>query len=253
MTNPRGTIQGTTQQGTTQRNTQPGEGTPGKSDPERAPDTDKLCHGLCKHWQKALLCIDLQYLNCAENYGVFDDHHRWGISDESKTYYLDRVNRIVLPNVQALQQAFRDKGFEVIHIRIQSLTRDGRDRSLEHKNLGLHAPPGSKQAEFLPQVAPRGDEIVINKTASGVFNATNLEYILRNLCVSEVYVAGVYTNECISTAVRGASDLGFLVYLVTDGTAALTEALHDATVVTTRDRYANVVDTRQVLAELNGA
>lgn len=215
-----------------------------------ATDQDKSCQGLCQHWQKALLCIDLQYLNCADKYGVFEDHRRWGISDEARDYYLDRVNNVVVPNVKALQQHFRESGYEVIHIRIQSLTRDGRDRSLEHKHLGLHAPPGSKQAEFLPQVAPQGDEIVINKTASGVFNATNLEYILRNLCVSEVYVVGVYTNECISTAVRGASDLGFLVYLVADGTAALTETLHDATVVTTRNRYANVMDTRELLDQL---
>ena len=59
-----------------------------------------------------------------------------------------------------------------------------RDRSLEHKRLGLFAPPGSKLAEFIPAVAPQGDEIVIEKTASGVFISTNIEYILRNLCVS---------------------------------------------------------------------
>jgi nicotinamidase-related amidase len=73
---------------------------------------------------------------------------------------------------------FRSYGLEVIHTRIQSLTQDGRDRSPGHKRLGLQAAPGSKESEYLPQVAPVGDEIVMNKTASGVFVSTNMEYVL---------------------------------------------------------------------------
>lgn len=99
-------------------------------------------------------------------------------------------------------------------------------------------------------MAPHGDEIVINKTASGVFVSTHLEYILRNLCVSEIFVVGVYTNECISSAVRSAGDLGFFVHLVADATAAITEDLHDATLVTVRDRYARVMDTAEVLTQI---
>src|SRR5690606_9963504 len=138
---------------------------------------------------------------CAEGFGVFENHRQSGVPEQAIQAYLERVNETVVPNVRKLQDAFRQHQQEVIHIHIQSLTQDGRDRSLEHKNLGLHAPPGSKLAEFLPEVAPQGDEIVLEKTASGVFISTNLEYVLRNLCVSEIHVVGVYTNECISSAV----------------------------------------------------
>jgi nicotinamidase-related amidase len=206
--------------------------------------------GLCESWQKALLCIDLQYLNCADNFGVFENHRRSGVSEGAIQYYLSRVNETVVPNVRDLQQYFRKHQYEVIHIRIQSLTTDGRDRSAEHKRLGLHAAPGSRLAEFLPDVAPDNNEIIINKTASGVFVSTNLEYLLRNLCVSQVYVVGVYTNECISSAIRSASDLGFQVYVVSDATAALTHDLHEATLLTTQDRYAKVQTTTEVKNDL---
>ena len=135
-------------------------------------------------------------------------------------------------------------------MRIQSLTHDGRDRSVGHQRLGLHASPGSKEAEFLPEVKPKGDEIVINKTASGVFNSTNLEYILRNMQIDSLYVCGVYTNECVSTTVRDACDRGFHTTLINDACATVTPELHNATISTVRDRYSRVLTADQVIKEV---
>ena len=175
---------------------------------------------------------------------------RSGVPAAAQEYYFKRLHHIVLPNVRRLQDAFRDLNLEVIHTRIQSLTKDGRDRSVGHRRLGLHAAPGSKEAEFLPEVAPKGDEIIINKTASGVFNATNLEYILRNLNITGLFVTGVYTNECVSTAIRDACDLGFYVTLIEDGCATVTEELQNATIRTVKDRYARVLSTQEAIKEI---
>lgn len=198
----------------------------------------------------ALLCIDLQYLDGARGHGVFADPAESSVLTAAAEYYFDRLERLVLPNVRRLQDTFRAKGLEVIHTRIQSLTRDGRDRGPGHKRLGLHAAPGSKEAEFLPEIAPQGDEIVINKTASGVFNATNLEYVLRNLEITGLFVVGVYSNECVSTAIRDACDLGFFVTLIEDGCATVTPELHAATLTTMKDRYARVLSTDEAVREL---
>lgn len=198
----------------------------------------------------ALLCIDLQYLDAAPGYGVFADAEKSGVPVEAQEYYFNRLDKLVLPNVRALQDAFRDNKLEVIHTRIQSMTQDGRDRGPGHKRLNLHAAPGSKEAEFLEQVAPLGDEIVINKTASGVFNATNIEYLLRNLKITGLFIVGVYSNECVSTAIRDACDLGFHVTLISDATATVTPELQNATITTMTDRYARVLSTEEALQEL---
>ncbi len=200
----------------------------------------------------AMLCIDMQYLDAAPGYGVFADAASSGLPVESQTYYFERLESLVLPNVHRLQDCFRANRLEVIHTRIQSLTLDGRDRGPAHKRLGLHAAPGSKEAEILPEVMPLGDEIVINKTASGVFNSTNLEYILRNLGITGLFITGVYSNECVSTAVRDACDLGFYVTLISDAIATVTPVLENATITTMKDRYARVMTTDEAITEIQG-
>ncbi|MBA2491521.1 MAG: cysteine hydrolase [Gammaproteobacteria bacterium] len=198
----------------------------------------------------ALLVIDLQYLDAAPGYGVFADGQPPSLTPAAQEYYFSRLKKLALPNVRRLQDAFRRHGLEVIHTRIQSLTRDGRDRGFGHKRLGLHAAPDSKEAEFIPEVAPQGDEIVINKTASGVFNSTNLEYVLRNLNIASLFVAGVYTNECVSTAIRDACDLGFYTTLVEDCCATVTPELQQATITTMKDRFARVLSTDEAIKEI---
>lgn len=199
----------------------------------------------------ALLVIDLQYLDAAPGFGVFADAEQSGVPPEAQEYYFARLHHIVLPNVNRLQRAFREHGLEVIHTRIQSMTQDGRERGPGHQRLGLHAPPGSKEAEFLPEVAPKGDEIIINKTASGVFNATNIEYILRNLKIDGLFVCGVYTNECVSTTVRDACDRGFATTLINDACATVTPELHNATLRTLKDRYCRVLHADDAIKELH--
>lgn len=215
-------------------------------------DSAEVRKALAQH-KVALLVIDIQYLDAAAGFGVFADVAQSGVPLEAQEYYFKRLHHVVLPNVRRLQDAFRDLNLEVIHTRIQSLTNDGRDRSVGHQKLGLHAPPGSIEAEFLPEVAPKGDEIVINKTASGVFNATNIEYILRNLHIDSLYICGVYTNECVSTTVRDACDRGFHTTLVNDACATVTPELHNATISTLRDRYARVLTADEVAKEVRNA
>jgi len=198
----------------------------------------------------AFLVIDVQYLDAAPGHGVFADDAANNIPAEAQEYYFKRLDHIVLPNISRLQRHFRSHNMEVIHTRIQSLTRDGRERSRGHKTLGIHAAPGSKEAEFLPEVAPVGDELVINKTASGVFNATNIEYLLRNMGISGLFIAGVYTNECVSTTVRDACDRGFYTTLIDDCCATVTPDLHEATITTLKDRYCRVLSTDQAIREI---
>ena len=203
-----------------------------------------------KSRKTALLCIDIQYLDAADGYGVFADTRTSGIPKTGRRYYFTSLREWVLPNVARLQKSFRERDLEVIHCRIQALTKDGRDRSAGHKRLNLLAAPGSKEAEFLEEVAPVDDEIIINKTASGVFSSTNLHYVLTNLGIKSLCVVGVYTNECVETTVRDACDLGYHVTLVEDACTTQTADLHEASIKTLRDRYCRIIDTDHVIDDL---
>lgn len=198
----------------------------------------------------ALLCVDLQYLDASPDHGVFANDAISDVPKEAHDYYFRTLQETVLPNVSRLQQVFRDHQLEVIHIRIQSRTQDGRDRSAAHKRLGLHAAPGSKEAEILPEVAPAGDEMIFNKTSSGVFASTNLYYVLKNLDIDKIYIAGVYTDECVSTTARDAADYGFMVTLISDGCTTVTEERHIFTLSTLKDRYTRLLTTDQTIREI---
>ncbi len=199
----------------------------------------------------ALLVIDMQYLDAAEGHGVFADAATSGVRPEEAEYYFRQLREKVIPNIVRLQKIFRSHRMEVIHTRIQSLTRDGRDRSAGHKRLGLLAAPGSKEAEFLPEIAPVGDELVVNKTSSGVFPTTNLYYVLKNMGINALFVVGVYTNECVSSTVRAGCDLGFHITLIEDCCTTVTPELQDSSIATLRDRYCRVIDTDRAVEEID--
>jgi len=213
---------------------------------ESLTESPKIQETILSH-NVALLCVDMQHFDAAEGYGVLKDADR-----ESVEYYFDRLKRVVIPNIEKLQGIFRQYKLEVLHTRIQSLTQDGRDRSAGHKRLGIHAPPDSKSAEFLKEVAPIDDEIVFNKTSSGVFTSTNIDYVLRNLGIESLFLCGVHTNECVSTAVRNACDEGYYVTLVADACAAVTPEQHFSALQAIRDRYARIQSTEEAIAEITG-
>lgn len=195
----------------------------------------------------ALLVVDVQYGDAHPDYGVvraLRERH-----PGSTDYYEARL-RTAVPAIRRLQDAFRAHGREVIHVRIGALTRDGRDRSEEHKLLGIHFPPGSKEAEILEEVAPVGDEIVIAKTCGGVFDGTNLDYVLRNLGIRHLVVCGVVTSGCVEAAVRGASGRGYRVCLVEDACAAWTAELERAAIQVMRDVFAKVYTADELIPRL---
>ena len=165
-------------------------------------------------------------------------------------HYLSRLSDVVIPNQQRLQAAARAAGVEVMFTVIEALTKDGRDISLDHKISGIFVPKGSPEAKVIEAVALEGDEIVIPKTASGIFNATNVEYVLRNLGVTQLVIYGVCTEQCVETSVRDACDRGFLVTLIPDCCATHDAERHERSIAALDGHYARCRTTEEMIAEL---
>jgi len=132
-----------------------------------------------------------------------------------------------LPAMQKLVEGARAKGCEIVYTVIEALTLDGRDRSLDHKLSNILVPKGSPLAKVIREVAPKGDEIVLPKTSSGVFNSTNLDYVLRNLGIENVVVCGFVTDQCVDMAVRDGADRSYYMVCAADACAAYTEERHE--------------------------
>ena len=190
----------------------------------------------------ALLLVDMQRAWLEPQ---FDPH----LNGPDAEYFLTRTHRQVVPNQRRLLNAFRSAGQNVLHTIIESLTADGRDRSLDHKLSDMHLPKGSPQAQVIEQLTPQENEIVLPKTSSGVFNSTNIDYVLRNLETRHLIIAGIVTDQCVDMAVRDAADRGYLVTLVADACATYTEQRHQACLNAIKG-YCWITDTQTVLRRL---
>lgn len=190
----------------------------------------------------ALLLVDMQRAWLEPQ---FDAH----LHSPEAEYFLQRARQLVIPNQQRLLDAMRAAQHNVLHTHIESLTADGRDRSLDHKLSDMHLPKGSPEAQIIAELTPQENEIVLPKTSSGVFNSTNIDYVLRNLQTRHLIVAGIVTDQCVDMAVRDAADRGYLVTLVEDACATYTEQRHLACLNAIKG-YCWITDTDTVLARL---
>jgi ureidoacrylate peracid hydrolase len=172
-------------------------------------------------------------------------------AEPDHAYLFERIRDVVIPNGQKLIAACRAAGVEVIYTVVESLTLDGRDRSLDYKVSGIFFAKGSWEAEVLDEIKPLPNEIVIPKTSSSLFNSTNFEYVLRNLGVEYVMVMGIVTDQCVETAIRDGCDRGFMMTLVDDACATFAEQRHKEALVGFKG-YCRVRTTDQIVAELKG-
>ncbi len=167
-------------------------------------------------------------------------------ADPNEHFYR-RTAAETIPNQVRLLKAARANGVEVLHTIIQSLTEDGRDRSLDHKLTPMHIPPSLVAGRPVDALAPIGDEILVSKTSSGVFNSTNIDYLLRNLGIKRLVVAGVLTDQCVDMTVRDAADRGYLVTCVADACATYSQERHD-NALRAFGGYCWVTDTQTVVS-----
>ena len=98
---------------------------------------------------------------------------------------------------------------------------------IQHKGApgGLFG-PDTENFLIAAQVAPEGDEPVINKALPNAFAGTDLEAVFRGLGCDSLIIAGFMTHMCVSTTARAALDLGIPCTVVAD--ACATRDLPDA-------------------------
>lgn len=163
--------------------------------------------------------------------------------------FLERMNGIVIPNTAHLIELGRAHALEIIFARIACLTGDGRERSLSQKKPGFNhllLPKDQPPSQLVPELQPRGDEITLLKTTDSALTGTNLRLILHNIGIRHVIVAGIFTDQCVSSTVRSLADESFEVVVVEDCTAAATMELHENELKIINMIYCHVVQLEDI-------
>jgi nicotinamidase-related amidase len=136
------------------------------------------------------------------------------IVDIQNDYFPGGAFPLVAPDSAAaaarrLLESFRAAGEPVVHLRH---VWDAPDAEFMR--------PGTHGVEIHPEVAPVGDEPVIDKEAPNGFLGTPLEQTLRELGADRVVIAGMMTSLCVDATARAAADLGFELTVAADACAA---------------------------------
>jgi nicotinamidase-related amidase len=164
--------------------------------------------------------------------------------------FYQKIDNVVVPNNKRLLEAFRAQGMEVCFAKIQSYTKDGRERSLDHKATGynqLLLPPGHPLADIVPELTPLEDEVVITKTTDSALTGTTLRLMLHNMDIDTVVVTGVLLDQCVSCTVRSLADESFKVWLIEDACMASTEQIQANELEILNNIYCHVINTEELL------
>jgi nicotinamidase-related amidase len=206
----------------------------------------------------ALLVIDMQQYFVRPEYPL----GKWiqQFNPTGSSTYFNRVQKVVIPSIQRLQERFRSLGAQIVYTEFGSLRQDGRDmpgwvrrlNDLGQQTIGAAIFPSFAHSSCRvdESIAPHIGEAVVQKSTSGPVNSTKLDQMLRILGIDTVVVTGVLTDVCVAQTTREFADRDFNAILVADACATLDEEIHQATLQTIGMTFGMVLFTDQVLEGL---
>ncbi len=112
-------------------------------------------------------------------------------------------------NARKVLDAFRQKGWPIIHIQHLSL-----------RPTSTFFLPGTVGSEIHEHVKPLSDEVVIIKHTPNGFFQTDLLAQLERLNVRKLVICGMMTHMCVDSTTRAAKDYGFECTVIGDACAS---------------------------------
>lgn len=140
--------------------------------------------------------------------------------------YFDEGAPLYTPNAEpirerlvALRQAARRSGTLTVlvrHVFARDRSNVGRMGDFNPTRVFVE---GTAGVDFIEEMQPRREDLVISKTRYSAFVGTLLDRELRNRDIDTVVVAGLMTSYCSVSTARHAHDLDYRVIFVVDANA----------------------------------
>jgi nicotinamidase-related amidase len=201
-----------------------------------------------KPGKTALLLVDFQKLVGSE--GLLSEALKAGLPEtevkEALREFEQRVRK-ALDNAQRILKTCRKKGYDVVHVKMGAQTSNPRHTAKVNRKADFILPMDDERAKFLEGMQPVEGELVFPKTNGGAFTGTNLDFVLRNMDIESLIVAGFLTDQCVLATAIAAADIGYDVLLVEDACTGTTRENHDAVIRMARDVFLKVKSTEELM------
>jgi len=192
----------------------------------------------------ALLVIDVQYRSMGESpkpiaesmkeYGTSCGEHGWR----------------AVPGIVRLISAFRARGLPVIYpyVAPKGLHHRG---SFTAKMPGLLTVP-PRGYEFVREVAPQPDDLLVPKVHASAFFGTPLASNLVNMGVDSLVITGCTTSGCVRGTAVDANAYNYKVVVAEDCVYDRSQVSHAVNLFDIAHKYADVVTADEAIAMQGG-
>lgn len=187
----------------------------------------------------AVIVIDMQNDYCAE--GGFVSKKGTDMSSV----------KAMIPELQQFLAEARGKQARIIFIQMVTTESDlsgpAKDRLLRIGVANRSGIKGSWGAEFIPEIRPEPNDLVIAKNRYSAFIKTDLDKQLRDMDVKTLIITGVATNVCVESTARDGYMLDYYVVIPDDLIACADEKLQQNSLHNLGYYFATVTTSKEIL------
>jgi ureidoacrylate peracid hydrolase len=167
----------------------------------------------------------------------------------------------IVPNINRLAETVRSTGGLVVWIQTAATPETLQSWSVNVEMNGAERTahrfdslaPGSKGYEIWAGLDVKPVDLKVEKTRFSAFiqGSSNLEATLRARGIDTVLITGTVTNVCCESTARDAMMRNLRTIMVTDGNAATTDELHNASLSAFYLKFGDIMPTDMVIASLS--
>ena len=172
------------------------------------------------------------------------------------------ASRSIVGSINRLAAGLRDAGGKVVWCTHANV---GVDDSSDWRNFFDHFVADDIRSRTIESLSPGGSgqdiwhelqtadediKIFKNRYSALIPGSSQLERILRSLDIDTLLICGTKTNICCESTARDAMMLDFKVIMVSDGTAALSEQEHRASLENVIQQFGDVLSTDEILQRI---
>ena len=163
-------------------------------------------------------------------------------------------------NIRKLAEGARAAGVPIYYGLHQS-TKEGsyqgwlhmRSNHVRSRDKQVFSGWGGEIIDGLEPQLSNADVVVSRHWNSSSFANTDLDYQLRQREITHLVMAGMVANTCLEATARYATELGYRVTFIKDGTAGFSNSLKDAGEVVGPTLFEEVITTNEWFEHLKAA